>query len=57
MEQMPSNSNGLLVKRLMPGTDNSCLKAISDNKNYPPFDIPTDEILGIARVVGVIHLE
>lgn len=48
---------GLIVKRLMPGSDEDCYKAISDNKDYPPFDIPKDEITGMARIVGVIHLE
>lgn len=48
---------GLIVKRLMPGSDDDCFKAISDNKDYPPFDIPKDEITGMARIVGVIHLE
>ncbi len=48
---------GLIVKRLMPGSDDDCFKATSDNKDYPPFDIPKDEITGMARIVGVIHLE
>lgn len=48
---------GMLVKRIMPGTDKDCLTAVSDNKEYPPFDIPKDEITGMARVVGVIHIE
>lgn len=48
---------GLIVKRLMPGDSKDCLKIISDNKDYPPQDIPKDEITGIARVVGAIHLE
>ncbi|MBP3377209.1 MAG: LexA family transcriptional regulator [Clostridia bacterium] len=48
---------GLIVKRLMPGSDEDCYKAISENKDYPPFDIPKDEITGMARIVGVIHLE
>ena len=48
---------GMLVKRIMPGTDKDCLTAVSDNKEYPPFDIPKDEITGMARIVGVIHIE
>lgn len=48
---------GILVKRIMPGTDKDCLTAVSDNKEYPPFDIPKDEITGMARIVGVIHIE
>ncbi len=48
---------GMLVKRIMPGTAKDCLTAVSDNKEYPPFDIPKDEITGMARIVGVIHIE
>lgn len=48
---------GMLVKRIIPGTDKDCLTAVSDNKEYPPFDIPKDEITGMARIVGVIHIE
>nr|WP_289773810.1 S24 family peptidase [uncultured Bacteroides sp.] len=43
---------GMLVKRIMPRTDKDCLTAVSDNKEYPPFDIPKDEITGMARIVG-----
>lgn len=52
-----TREQGLLVKRLMPSDNDSCIKAISDNKDYPPFDIPKDEIHGIALVLGVIRLE
>ena len=48
---------GILVKRLMPGEDKKHLRAVSDNKEYPPFDIPVDEITGIAVVVGHVGLE
>ena len=47
----------ILVKRIMPGEDKKHLRAISDNKEYPPFDIPVDEITGIAVVVGSVGLE
>lgn len=52
-----TKEQGLIVKRLMPSDHIGEIKAISDNKDYPPFIIPADEITGIARVVGVIHLE
>lgn len=48
---------GLILKRLMPSTDSECLQAVSENKDYPPFLIPKDEIKGIALVVGSIHIE
>ncbi len=48
---------GLLVKRLMPGTDSDHLRAVSDNTRYPPFDIPKSEITGLALVIGSVCLE
>lgn len=52
-----TREQGILVKRLMPGEDKKYLRAISDNKEYPPFEIPVDEITGIAVVVGHVGLE
>lgn len=52
-----TRDRGLLVKRVMPSTDDNALTAVSDNKDYPPFDIPKEDITGMARIVGVIHIE
>lgn len=52
-----TREQGILVKRLMPGEDKKHLRAISDNKEYPPFEIPVNEITGIAVVVGHVGLE
>ena len=52
-----TREQGILVKRLLPGDDAQHLKAVSDNKEYLPFDIPVDEITGIALVVGSVSLE
>lgn len=52
-----TREHGLLVKRLHESEKCDCIKAVSDNPNYPPFDIPKDEVLGIALVAGVIRLE
>lgn len=52
-----TNEQGLLVKRLKKGSDDSSLLAVSDNKEYEPFEIPATEITGIALVIGVIRLE
>lgn len=30
---------------------------VSDNQSYDPFEVPMDEIEGIAIVVGVVRLE
>ena len=52
-----TREQGILIKRLMPGDDMQHLRVVSDNKEYPPFDIPVDEITGIALVVGSVSLE
>lgn len=52
-----SREQGLIVKRLMPGKNDMSLKAVSENPAYPPFDIPKDDICGLALIVGSIHLE
>mgnify|MGYP001524904618 FL=1 len=52
-----TREQGILVKRIMPGDDKNHLQAVSDNKDYPPFEIPVEEITGIALVIGSISLE
>ena len=52
-----TREQGLLVKRLKESKKKNCIKVISDNPAYDSFDIPKDEILGIALVVGVIRVE
>ena len=52
-----TREQGLLVKRLAPSDDDNCLQAISDNPKYRPFDIPKEEITGLALVVGSVCLE
>lgn len=52
-----TREQGILVKRLKPAEKKGFITAISDNKDYPPFDIPLNEVTGMALVVGVIRLE
>ena len=52
-----TEDQGILIKRLKKSKSEDCLLAVSDNKDYEPFDIPLSEINGIAIVVGVIRLE
>lgn len=54
---LATRDQGLIVKRLRKSAMTNCILAVSDNSDYEPFDIPKDDILGIARIVGVIHLE
>ncbi len=52
-----TREQGILLKKLFKGEKEGCLNAVSDNKEYPPFDIPESEITGIAIVVGGICVE
>jgi len=52
-----TKEQGVLVKRLRKSEKEDCILAVSDNPSYEPFDIPKDEIIGIALVVGVLRLE
>ena len=48
---------GLLIKRIRQCEKGDFLLAVSDNKEYQPFEIPKTEVTGIALVIGVIRLE
>lgn len=52
-----TRNQGILVKRIMPGTQEGSYLIVSDNKEYPPFELPISEITGIALVVGCVSLE
>lgn len=52
-----TREQGLIVKRLRKSSMKDCLLAVSDNKDYDPFDIPKSEIMGMARIVCIIHIE
>jgi repressor LexA len=52
-----TREQGILLKKLFKGEKEGCLNAVSDNKEYPPFDIPESEITGIAIVVGGVCVE
>lgn len=52
-----TKGQGILIKRIKKSVDEKIILAISDNESYEPFEIPKDEIIGIAIVVGVIKLE
>lgn len=52
-----TSTQGLLIKRLMPTEQPHHLTATSDNPAYPPFTLPKSEVIGIARIVGTIHIE
>lgn len=52
-----SRSQGCMVKRVQPSEKEGCIKCVSDNKDYPPFDVPMEDIVSVALVNGSISLE
>lgn len=51
-----TKDQGIIIKRIQKG-ENQSLLMVSDNKDYAAFEVPQDQIEGIALVVGVIRLE
>jgi repressor LexA len=54
---MATEEQGILIKRIKKGTSSNLWLCVSDNKDYDPFEIPKDQVSGIALVIGVIRLE
>lgn len=52
-----TKEQGLLCKRLYESSLENHINVYSENPKYDPFDLPHDEILGFALVLGVIHRE
>lgn len=52
-----TQEQGIIIKRIKESHTDNNLIMVSDNVNYDPFEVPKDEITGIALVVGVIRLE
>jgi len=53
-----TKDQGVIIKRVRQCKEEpECLQMISDNIDYDPFDVPKDEILNVALVVGSISLE
>lgn len=52
-----TQSQGAMVKRIQPSEKEGCIRCVSDNVNYAPFDVPLDDIVSVALVNGSISLE
>ncbi len=48
---------GALIKRIQKGETPETLSIVSENPNYPPFELHRSKIYNIALVIGVIRLE
>ena len=52
-----TRKQGIIIKRIKPSDAPNSLLMVSDNESYGPFNVPEEEIEGLAIVVGVIRLE
>lgn len=52
-----TSSQGAMVKRIEPSEKDGCIKCVSDNPKYAPFDVPMDDVVSVALVNGSISLE
>lgn len=52
-----TREQGLIVKRPKKHPDPEYVTLVSDNKEYEPFDVPWEDIFGMAIIVGTIRVE
>jgi len=52
-----TESQGVMIKRVQPSEKEGCIKCVSDNEKYAPFDVPMNDIVQIALVNGAITLD
>lgn len=50
-------NQGVIIKRVKKSTQADSILAVSDNKDYDPFDIPMSCIYTVAIVLGLVRLE
>jgi len=50
-------TQGVMIKRILPGIKADHYLLRSDNKEYPDFEVPQSDIRNIALVLGGITLE
>ena len=50
-------NQGAIIKRVLPGKDDDHICIVSDNENYPPFELAKSYLHAIALVRGIIRLE
>lgn len=52
-----TKSQGVIIKRIKKSKIDDHILCRSDNKDYDDFDVPNNDILNIAMVVGSVRLE
>lgn len=43
--------NGAVIKQIMPGSSNECVRCVSLNKEYPDFEVQFNDMYGMYRVL------
>lgn len=51
------SEQGVIIKRIRPGSDNRHVVLVSENVAYAPFELPLEKIYSIALVIGVVRAE
>ena len=51
------SKQGVLIKRIEPSDSEGNISLHSENVKYKPFDLPVEELNGVALVCGVIRVE
>jgi len=52
-----TRDRGFILKRIRKSSNDLNMLMVSEDPNYEPFEVPKEEITGIALVVGVIRVE
>lgn len=52
-----TDSQGCMIKRIEQSEKDDCIKCVSENPKYAPFDVPMNDVVSIALVNGAITLE
>ena len=52
-----TKSQGVMIKRVEPAQDDADILCVSENTKYNPFEVPKEDIAGVALVIGSISLE
>lgn len=53
-----ATTDGYVIKRLMPGSDNTKITCVSaDADNYPSYEVPTSEIRAVGRVIAIVSTQ
>ena len=52
-----TKSQGVLIKRVEAGQSPDHITCVSENPAYRPFQVPLEEIVSVALVMGAVVLE